>query len=114
MATKPSTSTPTGNSSSFVATWAGLAANDDGAAIKFAQFTDKSVQVSGVFGGASVRLAGSNDGVSYLPLTDPQGNALDIATAKIKAVTEATFWVKPIVTGGDGTTMLDVSVLLKE
>lgn len=114
MAIQPSSAIATGNSNSFVAAWTPLSAGGTGAPIRFAQYTDKSVQVSGVFGGASLRFEGSNDGATYLPLTDPQGNTLDFVSAKIKAVTEGSLWVRPNVTGGDGTTALSVFVLMKE
>jgi len=114
MPSQPSSNAPTGNNNSFALTWANLAAGDDGAPVRFSQYADKSVQVSGVFGGATLRFMGSNDGLTYLPLTDPQGNPLDFTSAKIRAVTEATVWARPVVTGGDGTTALTVSVLMKE
>jgi hypothetical protein len=114
MATFASISSPTGNHNSFVVSWLPLASGDEGSAARFSQYTDKSVQVSGIFGGATLRFEGSNDGTTYFPLTDPQGNALDFTSAKLKAVTEATLWVRPRVVGGDGTTNLAVSVLMKE
>jgi hypothetical protein len=103
----------TGNSNAFATSWV-MASGDTAAPLSFSQFTDKSVQVSGVFGGASVAFAGSNDGVNYFTLTDPQGNPLTFTTGKIKSVTEATVYCLPIVTGGDGTTTLTISVLMKE
>ena len=106
---------PTGNSRSFVAAWVALPNNEDGEPIPFGQYTDKSVQVSGTFGaGGSLRLEGSNDGVTWAVLTDPQGNDLNITTAKIEMVTEATAYVRPRVTSGDVTTALTVHMLLKE
>ena len=104
----------TGSSLPFTATWAPLAQNDVGDAMSFGQFTDKSVQVAGTFGGASVRVEGSNDGVNWAVLTDPQGNDLLITSAKIEMVTEATLHVRPAVVGGDGTTALTVVMLCKE
>jgi hypothetical protein len=99
----------------FLSQWTGLAVGDEGAPIAFSQFTDKSVQVSGIFGaGGGVSFVGSNDGVEWAPLTDPQGNALTFIAQKIKLVCEATALVKPVVTGGDGTTNLTVTVLMKE
>lgn len=103
----------TQNTRAFVAQWADLAAGDDGDAIGFSQYTDKSVQVSGTFGGASLRIEGSNDGVNWAVLTDPQGNDLLISSAKIEMITEATAYVRPVVVGG-GTVALTVSMLLKE
>jgi hypothetical protein len=58
-----------------------------------------------------VRLEGSNDGTNYAALTDPQGNALDITTAKVEQIMELTRYIRPRVTAGDGTTSLTVTVM---
>lgn len=108
------TRAPTGHTSAFVATWAALASGDDGERIPFSQYTDKSVQVTGVFGGATLVVEGSNDGTTWATLTDPQGNDLLITSAKIEMVTEATLWIRPRVSGGGGTTALNVHLLCKE
>jgi len=104
----------TGASSSLVATWANLAQGDTGDAMPFSQYSDKSVQVAGTFGGATVRVEGSNNGTDWAVLTDPQGNDLLITTAKIEMVTEATMLVRPNISGGDGTTSLSIHMLCKE
>ena len=113
MATIAHFRTITGNTRAFVATWTPLAAGDDGEAIEFSQYTDKSVQVTGTFGSAALRIEGSNDGVNWSVLTDPQGNDLSITSAKIEMITEATRFVRPVVVGGSATA-LTVSMLLKE
>ena len=105
---------PTGNSASFVAQWPHLAQGDDGAPLGCAQYADRSFQVVGTFGGASVVVEGTNDGVNWATLTDPQGNNLTFTAAKIEMVSEATLRIRPKVVGGDGTTDLTVSALLKE
>ncbi len=114
MAIIASTTSSTKTSVAFIAKWEGLAAGDDGALVMGAQYTDKSVQVVGTFGGATLTFQGSNNGTDWSPLTDPQGNALNFATAKIELVSEATLYIRPIVTGGDGTTALSVYTLMKE
>jgi hypothetical protein len=64
--------------------------------------------VDGVFGGASVTIGGSNDGVTYHALTDPNGQALTLASAALRAIVELPIFVKPRIFGGDGTTNLKV------
>lgn len=97
-----------------IATWANMQNGDDGQPIELANFADRSVQVFGTFGaGGNVRIEGSIDGTNYAPLTDPQGNALDINTAKIEAIIELVRWIRPVVTAGDGSTSLTVTMLLK-
>ena len=114
MATRNHTRTPTGSSAAFVANWTGLLLGDGGDALPFSQYSDKSVQVVGTFGGATLRVEGSNNGENWAVLTDPQGNDLLITTAKIEMVTEATAYIRPLVSGGDGTTSLAVHMLCKE
>lgn len=115
MPTIAKTNLPSGNTKTLIVRWAGMANGDDGEAINFSQYTDKSVQVFGTFGaGGSVCIEGSNDGSNWAVLTDPQGNDLNITAAKIEMVTEATQFVRPRVTAGDGTTSLTVVLLMKE
>jgi len=115
MPTIQKTNLPSGNTKTVVSRWANMANGDDGESIGFSQYTDKSVQVTGTFGaGGSVRIEGSNDGSNWAVLTDPQGNDLNITAAKIEMVTEATLYVRPRVTAGDGTTSLSVTLLMKE
>lgn len=94
-----------------VYTWV-LATGDDGAPIENVDFADRSVQVEGTFGGASVLIEGSNDTTTFRTLTDPQGNDLSVSTAKIEMVTEVTRLLRPRVTGGSGAS-LTVSLLAR-
>ena len=88
--------------------------NDVGTAVQHNDFADRSVQVIGTFGaGGALAIEGSNDGgVTWKVLTDPQGNALTFSAAGIEAITEVTWMIRPHVTGGDGTTDLDVHLFL--
>jgi hypothetical protein len=97
-----------------VISWANLANGDEGGALQQPGFADRSVQIVGTFGaGGTLVLEGSNDGVNYVTLTDPQGNPLSITTAKIEQISEVTRFVRPRVTAGDGTTALSVHMLVK-
>ena len=72
-------------------------------------WADRCVQVFGTFGtGGTVVIEGSNDGTNYATLADAQGNALSITTAKIEEITCVTRYIRPRITGGDGTTSLTV------
>ena len=98
-----------------IVTWSPLvAANLDGTPFVCPMFADKSIQVYGTFGGATVTVQGSNDSSSptYATLADPQGNALTITLAKIEQVLENTYVVRPLVSGADGTTSLTVKMLV--
>lgn len=62
--------------------------------------TDISCQFSGTTV-TSVALEGSNDGVEYYVLNDPQGNALTAINAeKIEQILERTVFVRPTITTG--------------
>lgn len=84
------------------AVWALIGDSDTCVAspITLAPYTDRSVQISGTFNSATVKLQGSNDGTNYLDLTDPQGNAISKTSAGLEQVEEATIYVKPVSSGG--------------
>jgi hypothetical protein len=109
---KPTDVAFSGESSAF--TWNPLANGDDGAAVQYGAFTDRSIQFAGTFGtGGTVVLEGSNDGTNWQTLTDPQGNVISKTAASIEAVTEATRYIRPRVTAGDGTTAIKAILFVR-
>ena len=99
--------------------WSGLANGDVGEALEIGAYADISVQVVGTFGvGGTISMRGSNLAAPNVATTadwathaDPQGNDLNMTSgAKLEAILEAARWFSPKVTGGDGTTSLDVYV----
>jgi hypothetical protein len=98
---------PSGGPDALVATWGPMLNGDTGQPLKRPDLEDRSIQVTGTFGaGGSVTLEGSNDGVNFAALTNPQGTVIAITAAGIAQITEATVSVRPRVTAGDGTTSL--------
>lgn len=94
--------------------WVGLEAGDVGLPYPGHSYADRSIQVTGDFGvGGSCRIAGSNDGVNYVALSDPQGDVLNLTGAGIKAVAEITRYIRPEVTAGDGATALTVTLIAR-
>jgi len=89
-----------------VTRWEGLLADDDGAPERLAVYSDRSVQVVGTWGGASLTFGGSNDGVNYVALTDTSGQPLTLTSNALKQIVELPIFIKPRVFGGDGTTNL--------
>lgn len=85
-------------------TWSNIANADTATAIGDAEgivaFADKTVHVDGTFGGATVTLVGSNDGITFFGLSDPQGAAISFAVAGLVAVLENPRYIKPLLTGG--------------
>lgn len=97
-----------------VISWANLADGDTGQALEMAGSADRSVQVVGTFGsGGNLRLQGSNDGNNWNTLTDPQGNDINITSSKIEQITEVVRYMRPNVTGGDVTTNLTITILVR-
>lgn len=113
MATINHTRIATGNTKSVVVQWGNLANGDAGDALALSQYTDKSAQVTGNFGDGVLIIEGSNDGDNWFVLTDPQGNDLNISSAKIEQVTEATCYIRPRVTGTTGAA-ISVHLFIKE
>lgn len=92
--------------------WA-FTGSDTGLPIKFAEWADRSVQMSGTWNAATVLWEGSNDGgTTYLPLTDPQGNSISKTADGIEAVTEVCELARPRVTAGTPTAVT-ISVILR-
>ena len=90
------------------------ATNNVGAAIAFSQWADRSIQIQGTFNNAAVVWEGSNDnGNAYLPLTTPQGNVLNVATATLAAVTEVCGLARPRTTSGGVNQDVVVSAVLR-
>ena len=93
-------------------TWAALTnASPDGAPIRTSQFAEMSIQLTGTFGAGTFVLQGSNDGTNWFTLNNWQGTAISSTAALLKRVAEIPLFVRPNVTGSDGTTSL-VAVLV--
>lgn len=88
--------------------------NTTGSPLAHADFADRSVQVTGTFGGGTLTMQGSNDGgTTWASLTDPQGNAIAFTAAGKEQITELSEVIRPSLSGGNGTTDLDVSVVMR-
>jgi hypothetical protein len=96
--------------------WENLVNGDTGKPVPCWMYADKSIQVIGTFGsGGTCTIQGSNMDATptWATLVDPQGNALAITGAKTEAILENTYQIRPNVTAGDGSTDLDVYLLMK-
>lgn len=80
--------------------WASIVgAADSCTAFQCAQLRDKSVQLTGSAGSATIAIHGSNDGTNYAVLADPAGNSLMGLTTGIYQIGQITLWIKPVGTG---------------
>lgn len=92
--------------------WTGLANGDDGEALEIPEYPDHTMQVVGTFGsGGSVAWEGSNDGgTTWAALADLSGSVIAQTDTAVVRAQEKPRLVRPRVTAGDGTTLLDVYV----
>lgn len=91
-----------GAQSVALAQWA-LGIADTGNPVTLTDGADRSIQVEGTFGGATVTVQGSNDGTNWETLRDPLGNLLTFTAAGLKAILEMTIYTRVISAGGTGT-----------
>lgn len=102
---------PRGDGSAMLVVWTPVtsATSDTCSPVSYPKHGDKSIHVSGTFGGGSVACNGSNNGATYAPLNDPSSTIIAITAEKIKAVLENTRYVQPAISGG---TSMSVTVAM--
>lgn len=93
-----------------VYTWQGLATGDTGQPLRGPGFTDASYQIDGTFGGATVVIEGSNDGITYFTLVDPFNTPLSFLSAALVQVLPICLWIRPRVSGGAGVS-IDITAI---
>lgn len=80
--------------------WVGVTEADTFAAVQCgSRYTDRTVQVAGTFGSATVNIQGSINGTSYVTLTGHDG-AATFTTDDIKALIECTPYLQCTHSGG--------------
>ncbi len=80
----------------------------DGAKVELPDHADCSVQVFGTWNTATLTFQGSNDGINWLPLTDPQGNDVAGTDDFLEQIVENVRYMRPLVTSVGASTDLDV------
>ena len=86
---------------------------DTGVAITLPAHSDRSVHVVGTFStGGTLSIQGSNDGTNFKILDDFQGNALTFTSTDLENISQACYYIRPFVSAGDGSTDLDVYLIL--
>lgn len=86
----------------WVVSWS-LSNADDGVPMDLPQANDKSVQVAGSLAGATVVIQGSNDGVNWETLQDPEGAALSFTASGLRGILEHARYIRPVSSGGSGS-----------
>jgi hypothetical protein len=97
-------------------TWTPLTdANPDGQPFQMPTWSDRTVQVTGTFGGGTLTMQGSNDGTTWFTLVDPQGNALTWTTSdRIETVLDVPLFVRPLASGGASKSLTVIMVATKK
>lgn len=96
----------------WMATWTALGNADTGTGVTMSGASDRCIQVSGTWGSATLTVKGSNDNVTWIVLTDPQGNNLTKTADFIEQISELTRYIRVETSGGSGTA-LNANLLLK-
>ncbi|MEN6644285.1 MAG: hypothetical protein ABFE08_17740 [Armatimonadia bacterium] len=88
-------------------TWAGMITGDTINAFTMREQWGLagSVQISGTFGGATVKLQHSNDGTNWFDAVDIRGTAVSATTAAIFEVTISSVYFRATVTGGSANSI---------
>jgi hypothetical protein len=90
--------------------------NPTGIGIKNPIQADKTVQVTGTFGGsASIAIQGSNDSTdgsdgTWFSLEGPGDSVLAFTAAGGDVIKENPIWMRPLLSSGNGSTDLDVFI----
>lgn len=88
--------------------------SDVTAPIEWCQFSDRCVQIQGTWGAAGgLAIEGSNDGTNYVTLNAASGGTLAFSADGLKQVLEVPRFARARVTGGDGTTSLNVTFVMR-
>jgi len=93
--------------------WANMKSGDVGRSLDISNQSDRTIQVTGTFSGASATLKGSNNpGPSplYDTLRDPFNSLLVFTGEDLKQILEVPHRVRPEISGGDLNTNLTVRI----
>lgn len=106
MATPAHTTVDVGHCSR-VTTWTITTADHTGAGYQLPDAADRTVQFTGTWGAATVKIEGSIDGVTYFALKDPQGVEISATADELNAVEENVAYIRPRLTAvGAGATVV--------
>ena len=106
---------PQPSDANHAVTWPGLRVGTAGVPHSALNFPERSVQVVGKEWGARGKLVieGSLDGKHYAVLNDAQGVDLEFTADGLRTIAEAVLFVRPRVIGGDETTALTVTLMVR-
>jgi hypothetical protein len=98
--------------------WEAMPAGDEGEAVWLPASVDKTVEISGVFGGATCAFKGTNedaaDSANDKTLQDVHAGLISKAARDIVVLEQAPARIYPKVTGGDGSTAITVRFIARK
>lgn len=100
-------STVIDNDHQVAVTWS-LGNADTGVPSAISRWADRTVHVTGTFGGATVTMQGSNDNTNWATLNDTSGSALTFTATGMKLIGENPIYIRAITAGGAGTAVVVV------
>lgn len=83
-----------------LASWNDLTGTENGDPVSVARWSDKTIQVAGVF--TSITVQGSNDGSNWATLHDLQGNNLSLTAAGMEVIAENPLLIRVASVGAAG------------
>ena len=99
------------NQNHHITTWTGLTTtNTDGGPTSYASngMGGVTVQITGTIGaGFGLSIQGSNDGVTWYTINDQANSPAAFTALGLKTIRDQPLYVRPLVTGGDGTTSIN-------
>jgi hypothetical protein len=95
--------------------WSGAATGDTLVALPTpnGSSTHAAVQVTGTFGGATVKLQASTDGTNFYDIKDMHGTAISATAAGGFEFVSSAAYLRPAISGGTGDAV-DVTVILRD
>ena len=95
--------------------WAELATGDTINALKLMGTGARraSVQISGTFGSATVKMQTSNDGTNFVDIKDIHNTAVSATAAAIFEITSSAIYIRPAITGGTADSV-DVTLFMRD
>jgi hypothetical protein len=89
----------------WLITWENIGNADTPMPVTYPGYGSKSFQAEGTFGGTTVSIQGSNDGVNYHNLTDPTETTISLTSGGLREVLEHTLYLQPALSGGSGSSI---------
>jgi hypothetical protein len=90
--------------------WTAVPNADTGVPMGAGKLADKTIQVTGTFGGATVTLEGSMNGTDWVTATDANGDPIAMTSAGAALIIENFRFLRPSVAGGGGSTSVTVQI----